>query len=128
MSVKANTHQIENFALEPSCTRPHRNERINHRVGTADSCSQTDFRFIGNRHQVVVQLKTRLNWKTIHRSCVGQEIKLKVHATMFGSDTQQFPRHDNRRFSVKLKHFRNRIRIPCAKLFGYNTSVLTAAL
>jgi hypothetical protein len=53
---------------------------------------------------------------------------LQICATVFRGGPQQFARHHNRRFAVKFDHFRYRIRVPTAKLFGYNISALTATL
>src|SRR5882757_4936290 len=51
-----------------------------------------------------------------------------MSSTVFRGRAKQFSRNHNRRFAMKFNDFRNAIRVPDAKLFGYNTSVLTATL
>ena len=128
MSVKANSHEIENFAFQPARAGPNGNHRINDRVGAGYARAQSDFCFLGNGNQVVIQFEARLNRKTIHRRRIGKQIKLQRIAAVFGRGQKQFARHYQRRFAMKFDDFRNRVRIPGAKSFGYNISVLTATL
>src|SRR5260221_2747158 len=51
-----------------------------------------------------------------------------MSSTVFRGGAKQFARHHNRGFAMKFNDFRNAIRLPAAKLFGSNTSVLTATL
>jgi len=75
---------------------------------------------------VIIHLKARFGREAIDRRCVGQKIKLQVGATVFRCGTKQLAWHHNRRFAMKFDDFRNRVRVPFAKLLGYKISVLTA--
>src|ERR1051325_8560871 len=63
--IEANAHQIENFALQPARSRPYRNKGINHRVRAADPRAQTNFGFLRNGNQMVIQLEARLGRKAV---------------------------------------------------------------
>jgi len=125
MSMESNSHQIKNFALQPTRSRPNRNHRIDHRVVAGQARAQSDFCFLGDGNQVVVQFESRLGGKTVHRRGIGKKIELQRVAAVFRGGTEQFARHHQCCFTTKLDDFRNRLRVPSAKPFGYNISVLT---
>src|SRR6266481_2565136 len=77
---------------------------------------------------MVIQFEARFGGETIHRGRIRKKIKLQCVAAIFGGSAKQFARHHQRCFVMKLDDFRNRLRIPGAKAFGYNISVLTATL
>ena len=128
MSVEANSHEIEDFALQPAASGPYGNQRIDDRIGAGYARAQSDFGFLGNGNQVVIQFEARLNRKTIHGGRIGKQIKLQRIAAVFGGGAEQFARHQQRCFAMKLDDFGNRVWVPGANSFGYNISVLTATL
>jgi hypothetical protein len=77
---------------------------------------------------VVIQLEARLDGETVDRCRVRQKIKLQMSATKFCRGAKKFARHYQRGFTMKFDDFRNRLRVPRAKPFSYNISVLTATL
>ena len=79
-------------------------------------------------NQVVIQFEARLDRETVDRCGVRQKIELQISATKFCGGAKKFSRHYQRRFTMKFDDFRNRLRVPLAKAFGYNISVLTATL
>src|SRR5262249_50738206 len=59
---------------------------------------------------------------------VGKKIKLQILATEFRRGAKELTGHNERRFTVKFNDFRDRVRVPSAKLFDYNLSVLPATV
>ena len=60
MPVEANPKQIENLAFQPVRARPHRHQRIHHRIAARKPHFQPHFFAPWNGNQVIVQFESRL--------------------------------------------------------------------
>ena len=122
---EVNAEKIEDFAFEPVGTRPDGHQGIDDRMLCANARAQAEAIAAGNGDETVVEFETGLDREAVDTGSVAEEIKLqgRIVAAFQSRGAEELPRHNDGGFTAVFDHLGDRLRIPRAKLFDYNTSV-----
>ncbi len=124
MAIEVNAHQIEDFALEPACTKPNRDERIHIGMIAGNARAEADLLLLRDGSKVVIHLETRLNGEAVHASGIGQQIKLQRVTTFFGCSPQETMRNDDGSFTVVFDYLFDSLRVPSTQMLDDSVSAL----
>src|SRR5437588_12519892 len=75
MSGKANSEEVENFALKEIGAGPDRGDRFDYRVAAPQANFQADALFLRNREQMIDHFEARLGRSPVDAGNVGEEVE-----------------------------------------------------
>jgi hypothetical protein len=122
---ETNSEKVENLALQPVSAWPNGHQRVDDWVLRANTGAKAQAIAARDGNETIVQLEARLDGKAVHTGGIAEEIEVQsgIFLALLSRGKEKVVGYNDSSLPTVFDHLSDRLWIPGAELFDYNTSV-----